>query len=638
MLSFYQNHRNFLLTFCSIIVFFLFPLNVFGGPQKNYFPEFKAIIDNVTFWERIYAEFPVNTSVLHDKNDLSIIYDTIPLLDRTLPGARRLNTKHLKAVKKKYAIILKKLATGRKPVTVTEKKVHSLFSQPNIRTKFKKASLNLRTQRGLKERFIEGVIRSGGYIDEMKRIFKSYNLPEDLAYLPHVESSFNIKAYSKFGAAGMWQFTRSTGKNFMTINYIIDQRRDPFIATHAAAQYLKSNFANLHSWPLAITAYNYGHAGMMRAVKKEGNYERIFKNYRQGYFKFASRNFYSEFLAARNVARKLEKSPSIKKHSPRRTVTIELKGYASIDDLSKYLHVSKATLKEYNPSLRPPIWQGEKYVPNGFKLRLPLNKSTRQIASTIPSSILKRHQKRSQYYTVRRGDTAGQIARRHGLSLKKLISVNNLNRNAIVYIGQKLRLPSNRPASVAVSKPKKGQKSGGTSAQNIPVLNRGKKISPTREVSMHQKTTSPGNLSVSSVNVKNGTEYGEITVQPDESMGIYSEWLKISKKNLHILNKMASSSSVHPGQKIILKFSNISRQDFQNKRNEYHQETIEDFFNAYKITGFKKYQVAMGDTLWEISQKKFGLPLWLLKRYNTSINYNQLSSDQHLRIPIIEAL
>jgi len=101
---------------------------------------------------------------------------------------------------------------------------------------------------------------------------------------------------------------------------------------------------------------------------------------------------------------------------------------------------------------------------------------------------------------------------------------------------------------------------------------------------------------------------------------------------------MASSSSVHPGQKIILKFSNISRQDFQNKRNEYHQETIEDFFNAYKITGFKKYQVAMGDTLWEISQKKFGLPLWLLKRYNTSINYNQLSSDQHLRIPIIEAL
>ena len=94
---------------------------------------------------------------------------------------------------------------------------------------------------------MEGVIRSGGYMAEMKHIFRSHNLPEDLAYLPHVESSFNTSAYSKFGAAGIWQFTRSTGKNYLNIDYVIDERRDPILSTKAAAKYLKSNFENLGS-------------------------------------------------------------------------------------------------------------------------------------------------------------------------------------------------------------------------------------------------------------------------------------------------------------------------------------------------------------------------------------------------------
>lgn len=635
------SHRSsgnpFLIIWCTIL-FFLFPSNIFAENQKNYFPEFSVITANVTFWERVYSEFSVNTAVLHDKNDLSIIYETIPLLDRALPGAQRLNTKHLKAVKNKYGAILRKLAKGIQPSTSTEKRVYSLFSPPDIRNKFRVASHNLRTQRGLKERFIEGVIRSGGYIDEMKRIFKSYNLPVDLAYLPHVESSFNVKAYSKYGAAGVWQFTRSTGKEYMTINYIVDERRDPLIATHAAAKYLKRNFNNLRSWPLALTAYNYGHAGMMRAAKKEGSYERIFKNYRQGHFKFASRNFYSEFLAARNIAKILEKSPRLIQETPLRTVTISLKGYAAIQDICTYFNIKSAVLKKYNPSLRPPVWQGEKYVPKGYKLKLPYRKSTHQLASSLPGSILKRNQKRSKFYTVKRGDTAGKIARRHGISLKKLSRANNLNRHALVYVGQTLRIPALGKTSYTVTQRKVESRSANHKNQNIPILKSGKKIPPAWEAAIDKNTSSKSGLSVTSLNAQNGTVYGEIVVQPEESMGMYADWLKISKKKLHILNKMASSAAVHPGQKITLEFSNITRQSFETKRKEFHQETMEDFYSAYKITGFKKYQVAMGDTLWEICQKKFGLPLWLLKKYNANLNYNQLSSDQNLKIPIIEAL
>ena len=76
----------------------------------------------------------------------------------------------------------------------------------------------------------------------MQEIFRNSGLPEDLAYLPHVESSFNPKAYSKFGAAGVWQFTRSTGRHYMAVGYTIDERRDPIISSHAAAKLLRTNY------------------------------------------------------------------------------------------------------------------------------------------------------------------------------------------------------------------------------------------------------------------------------------------------------------------------------------------------------------------------------------------------------------
>ena len=131
--------------------------------------------------------------------------------------------------------------------------------------------------------------------------------------------------------------------------------------------------------------------------------------------------------------------------------------------------------------------------------------------------------------------------------------------------------------------------------------------------------------------------YGEITVQPEESLGIYADWLKLEKSRLRNINALASRTSVHPGQQLKLQFSGVSKDTFEKLRHEFHMETEEDFFKSYKVTGFRKYQVAMGDTLWDICQKKFDLPLWLLKKYN-NINYNQLNYNQDLRIPVIEAL
>ncbi len=626
--AFHTLRRRLLI---QLVVLCVFSLLANGSEAKNYFPEFDAIRSNVRFWERIFAEYTTTTAVFHDRNDLSIIYEAVPLLDPSLPGASRINRTYLTALKKKYATVLNELARGKKPSTVLEQRVYSLFSPPDIRRKMHQASDNIRIQTGLKERFIEGVIRSGAYMDEMKSIFSSYGLPEDLAYLPHVESSFNIKAYSKQGAAGVWQFTRATGKNFMTVDAVVDERRDPLTATHAAARYLKSNFDNLGSWPLAITAYNYGHAGMMRALKQEGNYVEIFKNYNQGHFKFASRNFYSEFLAARNVAKKLEQSPLLRRERPATSVYLTLSGYAEARALAAHFGLSSDSLRQLNPALGAPIWQGQKYIPKDYRLRLPRTSSILRLAGLIPATIYSHTQKRSSFYTVRSGDTAGTIARRFGVSLKDLSTTNNLDGKGVVYIGQTLSIPSSshlNDSSAASS----------ASAGSAVILRSAKKSKPAGKSLLTQPLAAKVDLGINSSGSTQDSGYGQIVVQPEESLGLYSEWLEVDKKTLSAFNGLPPGSAIHPGQQLKLPFKTVSKQQFEKRRMEFHRRTEENFFSSYKITGFQKYKVALGDTLWDICENKFDLPLWLLKKYNRELQFNSLASDKYLHIPVIESL
>lgn len=450
---------------------FFFPQTSLAGTSKNYFPVFPAMQANITFWEKVYSDYDTNTVVLHDSEDLSIIYEELTLLDENLPGAARINKKYKEKVKNTYKTALQRLATGKTAKTKTERKIVAIFSNKKSPKSYLKASENLRFQRGLRQRFEKGVITSGKYIAEIKKILRQYHLPTDLAYLPHVESSYNVHAYSRFGAAGIWQFTRTTGKEYLTINYILDERRDPIRATHAAAKYLGSNFKKLGSWPLAITAYNYGHHGMQRAQKEMGTYENIFKNYRKGHFKFSSRNFYSEFIAAMHVAKRLEQRLVGRLDKPEATFSFPLTGFVELNALCNYFNIAKEEVHRLNMSLASPILRGEKYIPKGFKLRLPATRKTRELAAIFPPSLLKKTQKRSQFHTVKKGDTAGKIARIHNISLKSLRKANNLNKHSLIYIGQKLRIPAVQQATRSPSS------FGSTAGKNIPVLkNRGKKL------------------------------------------------------------------------------------------------------------------------------------------------------------------
>jgi len=421
-----------------VLPIFWFLLHLPAASAAAHFPNYEVIRPNVAFWIKVYTEHTTSQSIVHDSKNLALIYDVIDLVPHDSPSASKINRKRMKRAKAEYERILKRLAANPKTENSACRRVAQLFGPGATSRTFRAAGARVRCQVGQSDRFKEGLIRSGAYLKKIRAIFKAENLPEELAYLPHVESSFNAKAYSKFGAAGVWQFTRSTGKRFMKVGYVLDERRDPILATHAAASLLKENYQKLDSWPLAITAYNHGAAGMARAKQSFGNYPAIFESYRSRTFKFASRNFYPEFLAALEVAQNYQTYfGDLEMDRPAQFQIVRLDGYVGFEQLCDHYQVPAHEAQALNPALRPPVFNGQKLVPRGYPFRLPATLSP----AAVPADLYAEVQKPSRFYTVQRGDTAGRIARTQGVRLTDLILANNLDHRARIYPRQTLRIP-----------------------------------------------------------------------------------------------------------------------------------------------------------------------------------------------------
>jgi len=433
-----------------VICFLMMTLSFFPGlgrgseSEADPFPVPQCIQPNVNFWVKVYSDYHSGQGIIHDNKNLEIVYGVVDLENQDRRGAGKINKARIRAAKKKVQTLLERLARAGGPSGSEEKRVTDLFGPDAMPADFRRAVHRIRCQVGQKDRFREGLIRSGAYLNEIKQIFREHGLPVDLAYLPHVESSFNPEAYSKFGAAGAWQFTRATGKQYLSVGYTVDERRDPIRSSHAAARLLKSNYEKLRDWPMAITAYNHGAAGMLRAQRKMGSYAAIFKGYRSRIFRFASRNFYSEFLAAREVAKNYRHYfGNLEFNAPVKTTAVKLAGFVSLPQLARQLDIDMGILRKLNPALRRPVFTGQKYVPKGYRLRLPAGEERKweTLMADLPPEVFRNDQKHGLLYTVRRGDTAGDIARLHGIRLTDLMAANDLDRRATVYVNQNLRIP-----------------------------------------------------------------------------------------------------------------------------------------------------------------------------------------------------
>jgi membrane-bound lytic murein transglycosylase D len=723
-----------LLTAC-INSLFIVPDFSFGAPQASFTPVGKKNLEKLTqislkdirqlekspfdipeflrpavnFWTNIYTQFSGNQVVLHDKKYLSIVYEVVDFSDiynRNISyrRKRRLRRKRIERNREKIQQTLKSLARKKiKPDKLTglEKKIYDLYRTVEEKNKFKAAVKRVRAQIGHRESFRKGLINSGLYIGQMEQIFLSYDLPIELTRLPFVESFFNPKAFSKRGASGVWQFIRSTGRLFLTINRTVDERNDPFKATHAAAKLLKGNYENLGSWPLAVTAYNHGRLGVSRAVKEIGsnNLGDIIEKYRRRRFGFASRNFYAEFLAALHIYRDYTKYfKDIPIKSPFQFEIFKLPDFVSARSLAKYCHLSPEVIHEYNPELSLSIIVSQRYIPQGYQMRIPqeISQAFAKNYSAMPGRLKMTAQKAFERHRVRRGQTLSQIARRYRVRVTDIMALNNLPSRHYIRAGQVLKLPklasskkSKKKISVAsakkviktarnVSAKKEKHKTAQAKIKGY-VKSTKKKVAEKRVVkkkvtkkytpifssldekdisvssgtlvikksmgnpkilsSFSQRSSSPSESEFESEPViaviDHPTKDGVIIVQPHETLGHYADWAEIATSHLRWLNSLSFEKQIKVGQKIKLSFSKIDKEKFHSRRRQYHLDLQNLYLSQYKVDKIKKHILKKEQNIWTLCQRVYKIPLWLLKKYNTGKDLTKLSAGDALHIPIV---
>jgi membrane-bound lytic murein transglycosylase D len=413
------------------------------------FPKPPELVPRVDFWRRIYTEVDTNGGLIHDARDVGIVYEVI----RFPPGlSKRSRDRRTRQAKDRTKSILRTLASGKRSHLNTEqRRVLALFPQGVSNKTLRTASGQVRFQLGQADKFRDGLVRMGRWEDYIRQALSARGLPTELVALPHVESSYNPEAHSHAGASGIWQFTRSTGRRYLRVDHVVDERRDPFLSTIAAARLLQANYQTTKTWPLAITAYNHGGAGVERAVRKLGTRDIavILDRYRSRSFGFASRNFYTEFLAALEV----EQNPTryfgvVRKDPPHDPEIVVLDHYYRAKTLAGTFGIPLEALRAANPALLGPIWSGQKYAPKGYGLRLPRDPQRaggRVMLAQIPAGERFAEQVRDRRYRVQRGDTLSSIARRFHVKQSELMALNHLRNRNHIRIGQVLNLPVKDP-------------------------------------------------------------------------------------------------------------------------------------------------------------------------------------------------
>jgi len=617
------------------------------------FPLPSELERDVRFWLSIFSDVTTDEGLLHDNRNLSVVYERLPMPAKT---GRRERNRRIGERRKHYQAILETLASGnRSGLSVEHERVLGLWGDDTPDEEFAAAARRIRFQHGLSDRFADSLRRAGYWRDHVNRSFRKHGVPTDLAALPHVESSYNPEARSHVGASGIWQFTRSTGRRFMQVDHIVDQRNDPFFATDAAARLLAYNYSITGNWPMAITAYNHGLAGARRAMRQHGNtaYADIMRNYKGRTFGFASRNFYVAFLAARQIDRDPDTYfPGVVPEEPVDYERFQLDAYVPVQTLLSTLGVSERDFRLHNPSLQATVWQGSKYVPRELELRVPradLGSPLDALLAGIAPDQRFAEQLPDMFHTIERGDTLSQIADTYDTSVSTLVALNSLSSRHRIRAGQRLRLPAAGPLPVvAAAEPPPAPVEAGPeppmeALADAPAIGAG----PADEA---EEVTEEGVLGEDMADTLMGTLQSAllsdpsdytvaddltIEVHPLETLGHYADWLGIRTQRLRDINGLAFRTPVVVGQRIKLDLSKSTIDEFERRRSRYHKEQQDAFFRRHTITGVAEHVVASGESLWILSLREYEVPVWLFRQYNPEVDLHRVRTGTTVRFPLL---
>lgn len=436
------------------------------GWDEARFPHLPLLKPNVEFWTQVFGEWSEHQSVIHPADYPDRVLTVLDFRDEAavldMAQVKSLQSQAEKREKARYARLLENVhkhiyKKSGSPDTLQgeERRLYELFAGIDNSKRFHIAADTVRAQRGLKERTARALETAGKYLPAMESIFKREGLPVELTRLPLVESSFNLDAYSKVGAAGIWQFMPSSARIYMRFNEVVDDRADPWLSTEGAARHLRDDYDALGSWPLAMTAYNHGRAGVARALQevKGDGLEDIIERYRGKRFGFASRNFYAEFLAASDVERDHKKYfGEVARKSPLSFDQALTQDFVSYQTLRRLAGADEEAFRRLNPSYRPDVIEGKLYVPPGHLVRVPAGRGAAFRTAYASLGGDERFNQQRVYYVshrIRKGDTLGKLARHYGVSIASIKQANAGALGKHLRVGKILRVPP-RGASPAL--------------------------------------------------------------------------------------------------------------------------------------------------------------------------------------------
>lgn len=456
--------------------------------------------------------------------------------------------------------------------------------------------------------------RSGRYDTMMRSMLKEEGLPTDLVYLSMIESGFNPRAYSYAHAVGLWQFIKGTGRLYgLKVDWWIDERRDPVKSTRAAAKYLKDLYNDLGDWKLAIAAYNCGKGRVERAIREAGT---------DDFWKLdlprQTENHVPAFLAAAIIS----KNPGafgfqdIVFQEPYEYEEVTLDHCLDMKLAAECAASTVSELKDLNPELNrwcTPVYKGK------YHLKIPRGSKAQFLTEyqKIPDS-----KKVSWHrHKIRNGETLSHIARRYGISQRAIMDANNIQNRHRIRAGKYLLIPTpygtthvaskgssqeedsprTRQAPVA-SAPKDGReyvvKKGdtlwdiasayGTSVSKLRQWNglRNNTIRPGDKLIVGPRKDEPLLAKVLLPSVAEASEAGGEkvihTVRKRDTLWDIARQYRISVSQLRQWNNLGRSSVIHPKDRLIVGFKNLSDVKFDN------QEIL--------------YTVKKGDTLWDIAR------------------------------------
>jgi membrane-bound lytic murein transglycosylase D len=286
--------------------------------------------------------------------------------------------------------------------------------------------------------FNNSLARSQAYESMMKKIFREKNLPEELFYLALIESGFNPKAQSPAKACGIWQFMAKTAKRFgLKIDKWVDERRDPEKATYAAAEYLKSLHEMFNCWYLATASYNAGEGKILEAMKRAGSQD-FWEISQDRYLKRETQQYVPMFLAALAIAQDPQKYgfTHVDYQAPLSYEKVLVPPGTRLDRIARAAHTDIEEIRDLNLSLR----RG-KTPPSGgpFEIKLPPGK--KEIFKRNFFKMAKFDLRTAKKHQVRRGETLGQIAHKHRVSLRQLCEVNQISPKTLLMPGVTLLVP-----------------------------------------------------------------------------------------------------------------------------------------------------------------------------------------------------